>query len=210
MTDQRTLQLSKRLTWLLRHGAEKSNLPLRADGFALFSDIIKSGNFGKSLDEEKVLQIVESDKKGRFGILRDTDGNLLIRANQGHTLKSVDREKLLTEVTDADLYPYCIHGTTLEAWNEIKTKGLRKMKRNEIHFAKGEFGTVLSGFRPGSQVLIYINLPLCLAEGIRFYESENGVLLSPGLGSDGVIPTGFFLKVITAKDQKELEFQPSF
>jgi len=203
-------RISKRLTSLLRHNAEKAGLAIRPDGYALVSDVLRCAQLDRSVDESKVLELVDKDKKSRFGTQRDDQGRLWIRANQGHTIAAVDRDHLLTPIKDASAYPVCIHGTTLLAWNSIKHTGLCRMKRNEIHCAKGEFGTVLSGFRPSTQVLVYINLGLCLEHGIPWFESENGVLLTPGLGEKGVIPTGYFTKVINAKTKEVLEFQPTF
>jgi len=208
--DDADMKVSKKLTYLLRHGAAKAQLNMKGDGYALLSDVLVKAGLQKSVTHERVLEIVANDEKGRFSTRSDDDGTLWIRANQGHTLDLVDRETLLKKVESADEYPVCIHGTSFEAWNSIKNTGLHRMRRNEIHFAKGHFGTVTSGFRSSSQVLIYMNLALCLEKGIPFYESDNGVLLSPGLGVKGVIPTGFFSKVTTAKSSEDLEFQPSF
>ena len=68
-------------------------------------------------------------------MIRDpATGAVLIRANQGHTMKTVAAEKLLTRLTLADVhtYPYVVHGTTARAWPLIKKTGLNKMERNHI------------------------------------------------------------------------------
>jgi len=71
-------------------------------------------------------------------------------------------------------------------------------------------GEALSGMRASSQVLIYIDLPLCLDNGIEWYESDNGVLLTPGFGPKGVLPTGYFVKVVDAKTNHPLDFEKLF
>lgn len=191
-------RLSRRLTKLLRHDADRVKLPVRGDGFALLDDIWRFGKFDPQvLTRDAVLAIVQADGKTRFAVLVDDEDRVWLRANQGHTIQQVSRDECLTRVTSAEHYPVCIHGTTLRAWEEhIRTEGLCRMKRNEIHFAKGEFGQVASGFRKTSEVLVYVDLDKCLAEGIPFYESENGVLLSPGQGPLGVIPPTCFSKVV--------------
>ena len=64
------------------------------------------------------------------------------------------------------------------------------MNRNHIHFAKG-FATdkeVISGIRPNCSIAIIIDLAAALADGIPFFESTNGVILTPG-NSDGFLET---------------------
>ena len=47
----------------------------------------------------------------------EQDGGLLIRANQGHSVKGLfDEEQLLTIVESAAEVPVCVHGTTLRNW----------------------------------------------------------------------------------------------
>lgn len=199
--------VSRRLTKLLRHDAQKVKLPLRADGFALLTDVVRCGKFN-TLDEETVMRIVQEDKKSRYAAERDEHNRLWIRCNQGHSVKEVDSSLLLTKIDSAAKYEYCIHGTTLQAWESgIRTMGLCRMKRNEIHFAQNEFGKAKSGFRSSSQVLIYCNLDLCLQDGIPFFESANGVLLSPGLGEQGIIPTRYFTTVLLVETGEELKFE---
>lgn len=62
---------------------------------------------------------VTADEKGRLTIAADTarDGTLLIRANQGHSMKGVvDEELLMTRIEDASEVPVCVHGTFLRNW----------------------------------------------------------------------------------------------
>jgi 2'-phosphotransferase len=73
------------------------------------------------------------------------------------------------------------------------------MTRNHIHFAKGLPGDsgVISGMRSSAQVLIYLNVPLALQDGVPLLLSANGVILSPGI--KGVIAPKYFLKAVDAK-----------
>lgn len=70
------------------------------------------------------------------------------------------------------------------------------MNRNHIHLAQGIPGeTVISGIRKSSDVLIYIDINKALANGIRFYLSDNGVVLTEG-NKDGFLECDFFQKVV--------------
>ena len=44
-------------------------------------------------------------------------------------------------------------------------------------------------------VYIYIDVKRAMENGIKFYESDNGVILSPGLGDKGIILPEYFSKV---------------
>ena len=103
---------------MLRHGAEESGIALTDDGYADWADISKLKAFeGVSL--ETIETVVQTSDKQRFKMVTDsTTGTVMIRANQGHTVTTVNPEKLLTKLSSADLsdYPYVVHGTTVDAW----------------------------------------------------------------------------------------------
>jgi hypothetical protein len=129
-----TVQLSKSLSFLLRHGAEKGTsqfsiakpygfdlgslareparsgfvrtfgrvepsltfgganffsegLPIRSDGFALVSDVLKCKGLTK-FSVEDLEKVVEGNDKKRFSF-GEFDGKRYIRANQGHSMSSV-------------------------------------------------------------------------------------------------------------------------
>lgn len=101
------------------------------------------------------------------------------------------------ELKDLEGFPdKVIHGTYTEPWKVIKTKGLSTMNRTHIHMASGKFGEegVISGMRKSAEVFIYIDVSKALSQGIKFYVSDNGVILSAG-NENGIIPPELFLKV---------------
>ena len=102
----------------------------------------------------------------------------------------------LVPITDASQFPVVIHGTNTKAWDLIREGGgLKPMTRTHIHFAKGKFGVegVVSGIRASANVFIYVDLANALLDGVPFYVSTNGVILSPG--KDGILPLNYFSKV---------------
>jgi len=148
----------------------------------------------------------------------DNPADYLIRANQGHSIK-VDVEGLLTPVTvEAGNVPETVvHGTDESAWRLIlKSGGLRRMGRNHIHFASGlpagfkslaidtasteekEAAPVISGMRRNSSILVYIDIQAALAASIKFYISENGVILTEG-NDNGILSYEFFKRVESRK-----------
>jgi 2'-phosphotransferase len=148
----------------------------------------------------------------------DNPADYLIRANQGHSIQ-VDVEGLLTPITvEAGNVPETVvHGTNESAWRLImKSGGLRRMGRNHIHFASGlpagfkslaidtasteekEAAPVISGMRNNSTVLVYIDINAALQAGIKFYISENGVILTEG-NEKGLLSYEFFKLVESRK-----------
>ena len=138
----------------------------------------------------------------------------LIRANQGHSL-AVASEGLLTPLPEDNLPEVVVHGTTHSAWHLIvSTGGLKKMGRTHVHFASGlpagfrsvvetESGEggdeavqpqVISGMRNSSSILVFLDIKKALEAGIKFWLSENGVILSEG-NEEGVIGLQFFSRV---------------
>lgn len=96
-------------------------------------------------------------------------------------------------------YSTVIHGTYLKCWPQIKAEGLCRMRRQHIHLAKGTLAdkTVISGLRQNAQIYIYVDLEKALCDGIRFYESENGVILTSG-NENGYLEPKYFFKVVKA------------
>lgn len=134
---------------------------------------------------------------------------LCIRANQGHSISTIHTQELLTLLQPNDLLSIqtVIHGTNKEAWeNHILHEGLNKMNRNHIHFASGlpSDGGVISGMRKSSQVYIYVDVQKCIDDGIQFYKSSNGVILTEGRNGGGILPVQYFEKVIDARTNEKL------
>ncbi|KAK3723544.1 tRNA 2'-phosphotransferase [Vermiconidia calcicola] len=158
----RSVQVSKKLSYLLRHGAEKEGLELDASGFVNVQEILENRNFRSlKVTFDEVRDIVRENDKQRFSMVpvastpaapAEADGeeangqpplpsddpkDWKIRANQGHSLK-VESEGLLQPVTADNIPKTAVHGTTHAAWPLIVASGgLKPMGRNHVHFASG-------------------------------------------------------------------------
>lgn len=211
-----------------------------------------SGKLGANQND-----VAESDTAKALRVFdegQDTEPKkFLIRANQGHSIKAVNEEGLLTPITlpqevkastaaaqdanekdaaegSAILPSTVVHGTFYAAYEAILADGLLKsMNRNHVHFssgppveiARGSSGTdteavteaisqlptsegndtqgkskphsklaqmmadakVKSGMRPDAEILIYVDLERALKAGMKWWRSENGVILSEGLSA---------------------------
>ncbi|KAJ7672736.1 KptA family-domain-containing protein [Mycena rosella] len=201
--DSPEVRVSKTLSWILRHGAKSEGLAMRPDGFVKVTDLIANPKL-KTLDLEALQAIVKADAKQRYDLVFEEGigseaGIWWMKANQGHSIKAVKLDlRPITSVSDIPT-GIAVHGTTKEAWESISTKGLSKMKRNHIHLAQGVVGeNVISGVRGSSQVFIFINVQRALDEGIKFFLSNNGVILTEG-DEQGILGTRFFDRVETSK-----------
>ena len=114
----------------------------------------------------------------------------MIRANQGHSI-AVDNT-IMTPITTDSAPSTCVHGTFYGAWPAILASGgLKRMARNHVHFASGPTldevsggasgDKVISGMRRDAQILIYVDIKKALEDGMKWFKSENGVILTEGV-----------------------------
>lgn len=195
LTADECVRIGKTLSWLLRHGIKERCLTMREDAYVLLADVFAQKEFA-SLSIADVKYIVENNSKKRYSLL-DENGVLYIKANQGHSSHigdQIDQLKAFNVITSP--YAKCIHGTDRKAWKAIQNTGLKKMARQHIHFAQSEPSdrSVISGARSNATVFIYIDMAKAIADGIIFYLSDNGVILSEGL--DGTIDKKYFSRVV--------------
>ncbi|CAN6704155.1 unnamed protein product [Malus baccata var. baccata] len=198
--------LGRLLTRILRHMAGELSLNMRSDGYVKVNDLLKLNikTFAniplRSHTIDEIKEAVRKDNKQRFGLLEE-NGELLIRANQGHTTKIVESERLLTPIISSEEVPVCVHGTYRRNLESIIRSGLKSMKRLHVHFSCGlpTDGQVISGMRCDVNVLIYLDVKKALEEGMKFYISENKVILTEGF--DGVVPVKYFEKIESWPDR---------
>uniref|UniRef100_K7MNY5 2'-phosphotransferase n=1 Tax=Glycine max TaxID=3847 RepID=K7MNY5_SOYBN len=134
--------LGRLLTRILRHMASELNLNMRSDGYVKVNDLLKLNlktfaNIPLKLHTiDDIREAVRKDNKQRFSLLEE-NGELLIRANQGHTVKAVETESLLKPILSAEEFPVCVHGTYRKNLESILGSGLKRMKRLHVHFSCG-------------------------------------------------------------------------
>lgn len=196
MNDKR---LSIALARLLRHSAREDGVSISKDGWVTVNDVLnwtKRQNI--NADEAVVRRIVSENDKQRFS-LRESPV-LSIRANQGHSMQFVELK--LSPLNVSDGIDLAVHGTYYKNWKSIKTQGLSRMNRKHIHFARdmpGQSG-VISGMRNSCELLIWINIKKALDRGIAFFLSDNGVILTEGVG--GIISPDLFSHVQDRQSQE--------
>ena len=200
---------SRALSKLLRHSADKRKIPRDSLGGVLISIILSLPEFSdRNVTKEDIMEIERTSDKKRFIIYNDPDDqynqddNIRIRAAQGHSIE-ISQEEALIPINLDNLQElsinidFIVHGTYYKSWSIIKQYGLNKMRRLHIHFAKGlpQDGNVVSGMRTTCELVIYLDIIAAITAGIKFYLSENGVILSPG-DEEGYLDKRFFSRVI--------------
>jgi 2'-phosphotransferase len=190
-------KISKTMSWILRHGLNELKLEPDELGRIPLKKLIEQEQMKQlCATRELILNIIKSNDKQRFR-LEMIDDVEMICANQGHSKEIGDKinsEKLMKKIiTPLDL---CVHGTYSNVINKIINSGLKIMSRKHIHFATSypNDKKVISGARSDCDVFIEIDMDLAIKDGIIFYLSSNGVILSDGL--NGVIEPKYFKNII--------------
>nr|XP_024644775.1 tRNA 2'-phosphotransferase 1 isoform X13 [Macaca nemestrina] len=184
--QDRDVQLSKALSYALRHGALKLGLPMGADGFVPLGALLQLPQF-HGFSAEDVQRVVDTNRKQRFALQQgDPSTGLLIRANQGHSLQvGVPELELMPLETPQALPPMLVHGTFWKHWPSILLKGLSCGGRTHIHLAPG---------LPGD--------PSVISDGISFFRSANGVILTPG-NTDGFLLPKYFKEALQLRPTRK-------
>ncbi|KAK6918543.1 Phosphotransferase KptA/Tpt1 [Dillenia turbinata] len=204
--------LGRLLTRILRHMASELNLKMRSDGFVRVEDLLKLNlkTFAniplRSHTVDDIREAVGRDNKQRFSLLEE-NGELLVRANQGHTITTVETESLLKPILSVEEAPVCVHGTYKRNLESILRSGLKRMKRLHVHFSCGlpTDGEVISGMRRDVNVLIFLDVRKALADGMKLYISDNRVILTEGF--EGVVPVQYFERIESWPDRQPIPFQ---
>uniref|UniRef100_A0A1A8JJN2 2'-phosphotransferase n=2 Tax=Nothobranchius TaxID=28779 RepID=A0A1A8JJN2_NOTKU len=198
--QDRDVRLSKSLTYVLRHGARTMGLHMGTDGFLFLEDLLAHSQF-RSYTIEDVKRVVATDDKQRFKLLSHPEnGRLQIRANQGHSVQVTDLELKPVLAGSPDCPVEAVHGSYLHNWSAIKQQGLSRMSRTHIHLAPGLPGEegVISGMRGNCDLAVFIDVSKALADGIEFFWSENGVLLTAGNAEGKLLPK-YFIQAVRLK-----------
>ena len=182
-----TVAQSKYMSYVLRHGLNDIGLMPDSEGYVNLSKFLSVADPNYKLDRSTVLAIAKSCPKQRFGI--KTIGNeTYIRSNQGHSQnvgKLIKTDKLLVKLTTPIRGVF--HGTYKKHLASIRANGLNRMSRQHIHLAKGL--DAISGKRHDNNLIVYVDMAGAMKDGIEFYESENGVILTEGI--NGVLPVRY-------------------
>ena len=164
------VQLSKFLSFVLRHEPDAIGLTLDPQGWAGIDELIERGNAaGTRFDREDLQRVVQTSDKKRFSVSPD---GLRIRAAQGHSV-SVELG-LSPQAPPAVLY----HGTATRFVEAIRSEGLKPQGRRHVHLSINQATAQRVGQRHGKPAVLTVDALRMHAKGFKFYLADNGVWLT--------------------------------
>lgn len=169
--DARTLvELSKFLSWVLRHRPDAIGITLDVSGWTDVEALLAQAQaHRRPLTRALLEQIVAESPKQRFALSEDGQR---IRANQGH---SVEVELGYEPATPPDVL---FHGSVARSLAAIQAEGLRRMSRHHVHLSPDEATARSVGGRRGKPVILRIAAGRMHRDGHVFFLSANGVWLT--------------------------------
>ena len=145
-------------------------MKLEPDGWLDVNELIaKSNQLGNRITLERIHEIVSTSDKQRFALSED---GLKIRANQGHSVRSVDLQLEPVE-PPGELY----HGTVAGFLEPIRRLGLSKRSRNHVHLSRDVETATIVAKRRGKPVILTIASREMFVAGRSFFLSANNVWL---------------------------------
>ncbi|WP_113626426.1 RNA 2'-phosphotransferase [Pectobacterium peruviense] len=163
--------ISKFLSYVLRHKPEAIGLTLNSEGWANIADLISGAvKDGRLLTREVIQSVVDNSDKKRFSISQD---GLSIRAAQGHSSSQVDL-RYEPKTPPELLY----HGTATRFIDSINQLGLLPGSRQYVHLSADEATAIKVGQRHGKPVVLKIKALEMHQQEFIFYQADNGVWLT--------------------------------
>lgn len=166
------IELSKIVSYALRHAPEKYNLILDKDGWANVNVLLKSLQSkrkelrGLKYDDLAAMIIVNSKKRHELKEQK-------IRALYGHSTKI----KIVKEIVSPPDFLY--HGTTADNSRFILQEGVKRMRRQYVHLSSNPNDAVRVAKRKVTQKIVVFEIRATEAflSGVKFYMA-GGVWLS--------------------------------
>ena len=164
------IQLSHKLSYILRHNPYSVGLSLNEYGYVKTDDLIETlkKEYG-GFDFNYLKEIVDTDKKHRFSFSEDYS---LIRANYGHSIKC---DLSLPSIIPPDVL---YHGTAKKYVDEILLFGLNRQQRNYVHLSTNIETAREVGSRHGEVVILKVDAKKLKQDGFNFYKATDNIYLT--------------------------------
>lgn len=187
MRKQNTQDLSRFLSYILRHKPSAIELSLDLNGWADIDELLeKARTRGTDINRNTLDEIVQNSDKKRFSISED---GKRIRAAQGHSIPiNLDLEPVEPPI-------FLFHGTAEKSLKLILNQGILPQKRHHVHLSIDQKGALQVGKRHGDPIVLKVDAETMNADGFAFFQSDNGVWLTK------YIPTKY-ISVISTDSEK--------
>jgi len=163
--------LSKRLSFILRHKPESIGVSLDKDGWLNIDLLLTTlQRTGIRIDKKTILTIVAQSDKKRFEISEDKQQ---IRAVYGHSSPQADIGYAETAPP-----PHLYHGTAQRFLRSIKKQGLHAGVRHYVHLSENIETALNVGQRHGKAVVLKVLAAAMHENGFVFYSMNSGIWLT--------------------------------
>lgn len=172
--EKSNTELSKFLSYVLRHEPQAIGLTLDSEGWVDIGNLVEGARrAGQPLDEARVRSVVRDSDKQRFTI---SDDGKRIRAAQGHTTTAVaiSYKQVMPPTT-------LFHGTATRFLASIMQEGLKPGQRQYVHLSDNQRTAESVGQRYGEPIVLSIAAARMHDQGFVFYRADNGVWLTEGV-----------------------------
>jgi len=166
MDTHALIRLSKKLSYLLRHHPEENNLTLDEYGYVSVDQLLSALSISKIMLDNIVE--MKTDKK-RFQYNSD---QTKIKCTHGHSIP------VKLEISESQPPSILLHGTSHKTINIIRVEGLKAMNRQYVHLTTDQSVAKTVGSRYGKPIILKINADAMLADGYKFFLTENNVWLT--------------------------------
>ena len=198
--------ISMTLPTLHRHSDEVHR---QRDGFVEIAEILRWFAQRRREDQIPTVGDIESivngdgwNTKMGFGWGVMGSGGRALRTSQGHSDGAGVTSDYLTRLHSPG---WVVHGATLENAAGICQHGLNRMGRLHVHLGR-MVNNRPSGLRQGSELEVVSDCNQFEAEGMRFFKSANGAILSEWF--DGLIRRTYIIQVYQLRDGEILYARP--
>ena len=165
------VEISKFLSYILRHKPDAIGLSLDDQGWADIDELLRlSAEHGRSFSRADFMRVVEQSDKKRFAI---SDDGMRVRAVQGHSAKQVEIS-FTPQIPPDTLF----HGTAGRFLASIRVQGLVPGQRQYVHLSADPATARNVGARYGKPVVLIVRAADMLRDGFSFYRADNGVWLT--------------------------------
>ncbi len=164
--NKKLVDISKTISYALRHKPEEFSLKLDKEGwvdFDVFCKALAEHKPATYVDKETIEKIIAESEKKRFELV---DGK--IRATYGHSIS--------TKIEFKESIPPNIlfHGTSHKAYGLIYKDGLKPMNRQYVHLSVDAATARKVGMRHDrNPVILVIDSPKMYSDGFKFFHSAN-------------------------------------
>lgn len=166
------VELSKEVSYALRHAPWEYELEMDEQGFVSISQLLaalnETGHYDREVTIDDLIQMMNQNDKKRHEIVGDR-----IRALYGHSIDMIIHKE---ETVPPDIL---YHGTTHKVLEKILKDGLKPMSRQYVHLSKDiQMAVQVGKRRDDKPVILIVDAKKASQDGIKFYQGNDRVVLA--------------------------------